>query len=67
MMRVTLLVNGESRVVESEGPMTVNQLLERLGIMPSTVLVAAGERVIPHTTLIKSDVSLEAVIVSSGG
>ncbi len=47
--------------------MTVNQLLERLGIMPLTVLVAAGERVIPHTTLIKSDVSLEAVIVSSGG
>jgi sulfur carrier protein ThiS len=66
-MRIEFRVTDEVHIVESDEPISVNELLRRVGLQPSTVLVATGGTVIPHTTLIKSDVKLEGIIVSSGG
>ena len=66
-MKIEFSVNDELHIVESDEPISVNELLQRVGLQPSTVLVASGEKVVPHTTIIKSDVKLEAIIVSSGG
>ena len=58
---------GEGIEVESSEPISVSDLLERMGVPPSTVLAVHGETIIPHTSLIKSDTKLELVVVSSGG
>jgi len=43
------------------------ELLERLGIPSSTVLAVHGDTIVPHTSRIESDISLELIVVSSGG
>jgi sulfur carrier protein ThiS len=66
-MRIEFTVTDKVHIVESDEPISVNELLQRVGLQPSTVLVATGGKVVPHTTVIKSDVELEGIIVSSGG
>ena len=58
---------GEGTEVESNEPISVSEVLERMGVPPSTVLAVHGETIVPHTSLIKSDTKLELVVVSSGG
>ena len=53
--------------VEAEEGITINQILEKIDVLPSTVLVTHGEKIVPHSTVIKSDVELGTIIVSSGG
>ncbi len=53
--------------VESSDPISVSEVLEKLGIAPSTVLAVHGETIVPHTSIIKNDTKLELVVVSSGG
>ena len=59
--------DGEVLPVESEGPITISELLEKLGIPASTVLAVHGDTIVPHTSRIESDISLELIVVSSGG
>ena len=66
-MRVEIQYEGESLEVESSKPITINEVLEKLEIPPSTVLAVQGQTTLPHTSLIKDDVKLELVVVSSGG
>ena len=66
-MRVEIQYAGESLEVESSKPITINEVLEKLEIPPSTVLAVQGQTILPHTSLIKDDVKLELVVVSSGG
>lgn len=66
-MRVEIQYEGESLEVESSKPITINDVLEKLEIPPSTVLAVQGQTILPHTSLIKDDVKLELVVVSSGG
>jgi|TARA_B100000530_G_C15667203_1_gene372788 hypothetical protein len=66
-MRVEIQHEGESLEVESSKPITINEVLEKLEIPPSTVLAVQGQTILPHTSLIKDDVKLELVVVSSGG
>jgi len=66
-VRIEINHDGETLSVESEGPITILELLERLGIPSSTVLAVHGDTIVPHTSLIESDISLELIVVSSGG
>ncbi len=66
-MRVEIQYEGESLAVESSEPITINEVLKRLEIPPSTVLAVQGQTILPHTSLIKDDATLELMIVSSGG
>ena len=67
VMRIHVDSGEELLVVESEAPITVNQVLERLGIQPSTVLAVHDGTIVPHTSLITDDLQMEIVVVSSGG
>jgi len=53
--------------VDSDVPISVGYVLDKLGIAHSTVLAVIGDTIIPHTSMIHDDVSIELVIVSSGG
>ena len=59
--------DGEVLSVEAEGPLTISEVLERLGIPASTVLAVHGDTIVPHTSRIESDLRLELIVVSSGG
>ncbi len=66
-VRIVVQHQGEDLHFESTEPVTINEVLEGLGIPPSTVLAVHGETIVPHTSTIKNDIWLELVVVSSGG
>tara|TARA_B100002052_G_C15878411_1_gene598062 strand:+ start:132 stop:332 length:201 start_codon:yes stop_codon:yes gene_type:complete len=66
-MKVRIEVEGTMHEVEAEEGITIDQILEKIDVLPSTVLVTHGEKIVPHSTVIKSDVELGTIIVSSGG
>ncbi len=66
-MRVEIESDGSILFVESEKPITVNEVLRKLKIQTSTVLAVYDGTIVPHTSLIESDIRLELVVVSSGG
>ncbi|DAC34946.1 MAG: MoaD/ThiS family protein [Candidatus Thalassarchaeaceae archaeon] len=66
-MRIEVNHEGEVLSVESESPMTISELLNQLEIHSSTVLVVHDDTIVPHTSRIESDISLELIVVSSGG
>ena len=67
VVRIEVNHDGEALSVESEGPITISELLGKLGIPSSTVLAVHGDTIVPHTSRIESDISLELIVVSSGG
>jgi len=67
VVRIEVSHDGEVLPIESEGPITISELLEKLGIPSSTVLAVHGDTIVPLTSRIESDVSLELIVVSSGG
>jgi len=46
---------------------SIRQTLEAAGILPSTVVVSFEDRILPHSTILNSDVKLLVTTVSSGG
>ncbi len=50
-----------------DGPTSVTQILEKMNIAPSTVLVIHENEVVPQNAIVSADIELELVIVSSGG
>tara|TARA_B100000586_G_scaffold265188_1_gene236554 strand:- start:1060 stop:1260 length:201 start_codon:yes stop_codon:yes gene_type:complete len=66
-VRIELEHQGEPLVFETEEPITINELLDRLGIPSSTVLAVHDGVIVPHTSVISADLRLELVVVSSGG
>ncbi|MDP6869260.1 MAG: hypothetical protein QGI21_00600 [Candidatus Poseidoniaceae archaeon] len=66
-MKIALKGYGHDHVVDLETGSTVSDALKKIGIHPSTVIVSCDDVVLPHTTKINSDVSLDLTIVSSGG
>lgn len=66
-MKVRITVEGNMHEVDAEEGITIDQILEKIDVLPSTVLVTHGEKIVPHSTVIKSDVELGTIIVSSGG
>jgi sulfur carrier protein ThiS len=66
-MKVEVEHSDQVHIVESDGPISVSDVLSRLSIPPSTVLAVFRDTIIPHTSIINDDTKLELVIVSSGG
>ena len=66
-MHVEVESQGEVFTIESKTPLSINQILNKLEIPPSTVLAVYEGTILPHTSVIESDIKLELVIVSSGG
>ena len=66
-MKVALKGYGHDHVIELDAGSTVKQALEIIGIHPSTVIVSHEDIILPHTTKLNADVSLDLTIVSSGG
>ena len=66
-MHIEVESQGEVFSLESKTPLSINQILSKLEIPPSTVLAVYDGTILPHTSVIESDIWLELIIVSSGG
>ena len=66
-MKIGLKGHGHDHVIDLEAGSTIKQALLKIGIHPSTVIVSHDDTVLPHTTVLNADVSLDLTIVSSGG
>ena len=66
-VRIQVEHDNRSLSLESDVPISISQILDRLSIPASTVLAVHGDTIVPHTSIIESDISLELIIVSSGG
>tara|TARA_Y100000589_G_scaffold39093_1_gene32781 strand:+ start:1598 stop:1798 length:201 start_codon:yes stop_codon:yes gene_type:complete len=66
-MMVRIEVEGVIHDVEVEEGITIDKILDKIGVLPSTVLVTHEDQIVPHSTKINSDVELGTIIVSSGG
>ena len=66
-MMVRIEVEGVIHDVKVEEGITIDKILDKIGVLPSTVLVTHEDKIVPHSTKINSDVELWTIIVSSGG
>ena len=66
-VRIQVEHDNRSLSLESDVPISISQNLDRLSIPASTVLAVHGDKIVPHTSIIESDISLELIVVSSGG
>tara|TARA_B100000949_G_C14200779_1_gene415904 strand:+ start:846 stop:1046 length:201 start_codon:yes stop_codon:yes gene_type:complete len=66
-MQVGVTHEGEEHSVEVDDGATIRKVLELLDIPPSTVLAIHDGVIVPHDSRITSDISIELVVVSSGG
>ncbi|MBD18833.1 MAG: hypothetical protein CMB13_04275 [Euryarchaeota archaeon] len=66
-MRISIDVEGTVHEVDMEPGSSIQQILDSVGILPSTVLVTYDGRILPSTTKINESIMLETIIVSSGG
>lgn len=64
-MKITL--RNPRREVEIAGPMTVVALLQRLEINPESVLVIAGDELVPRDARLDDSAEVEIRPVISGG
>ena len=67
-MRITVIHDNEdASIVDSDRPISISEVLERLDIASSTVLAVMGETIVPHSSTITEDIEIELIVVSSGG
>jgi len=66
-MKVTFIVDGETLETELDEGATVRDALASVEISPSTVLAVHDGVIIPHDSRLNGDVTMELVVVSSGG
>ena len=66
-MHVTFHGRDHNCTVEVKDGTSIRQTLEEAGILPSTVVVSFEDRILPHSTILNSDVKLLVTTVSSGG
>lgn len=66
-MRISFTGAGLDCEVEVEPGSSIKDALKIAGIHPSTVLVSTEDVIIPHSTKLNADISLELTVVSSGG
>jgi|TARA_X000000368_G_scaffold155466_1_gene122496 sulfur carrier protein ThiS len=67
-MRITVIRDNEDpSIVDSDKPISISEVLERLDIAGSTVLAVLGETIVPHSSTITEDIEIELIVVSSGG
>ena len=66
-MQVGLIGGGLDTSVEIEKGTSIREILLAAEIHPSTVIVSHDESILPHNTIIEHDVTLDLIVVSSGG
>jgi|TARA_B100001094_G_C17624522_1_gene527449 sulfur carrier protein ThiS len=66
-MNVEVESQGKVFNLDSKNPLSINQILNKLEIPPSTVLAVYDGAILPHTAIIDDDIRLELIVVSSGG
>ena len=66
-MHVTFHGRDHNCTVEVDEGLSIRQTLEAAGILPSTVVVSFNDRILPHSTILNSDLKLLVTTVSSGG
>jgi sulfur carrier protein ThiS len=66
-VRIEVEHQGETHAFDAQDPITIDEVLESLGIPSSTVLAVHDDVIVPHTSVISADLRLELVVVSSGG
>jgi sulfur carrier protein ThiS len=66
-MRVEIKYNDETLFFESDKPLSISMILKNLEIPSSTVLAVYDDTIVPHSSLISEDISIELIVVSSGG
>ena len=66
-MLIGVTCDGNRQTIENDTPLTVAEVLQRVGIAASTVLAVVNDVIIPHTATIDDDVEIVLIIVSSGG
>ena len=67
-MRITVIHDDdEPSIVESDEPISITEVLDRLNIASSTVLAVLGATIVPHSSTITDDIEIELIVVSSGG
>ena len=54
-------------MVDFEQSISIREALSKANIQPSTVIVSFEDNILPHSSLIKSDITLNVITVSSGG
>ncbi len=59
--------DGSPSIVETDAPISIAEVLNRLDIASSTVLAVLGETIVPHSSTITEDIEIELIVVSSGG
>jgi sulfur carrier protein len=62
-----ILLRNPRREVELPGPLTVDALLRRLELNPESVLVIAGDELVPRDARLEDEAQVEIRPVISGG
>lgn len=62
-----VLLRNPRREIEVKGPMSVVALLQRLEVRRETVLVIAGDTLVPADAMLDDDADVEIRPVISGG
>jgi len=62
-----VLLRNPRREVDVRGPLTVTALLQRLELSPESVLVIAGDELVPRDARLSDDTTVEIRPVTSGG
>lgn len=66
-MHVTFHGRDHNCTLEVDDGSSIRQALEAAGILPSTVVVSFEDRILPHSTILNSDLKLLVTTISSGG
>lgn len=66
-MEITFSGRDHNCTIEVASNSTLRQALVQANILPSTVIVSYEDKILPHSTVLNSDVELLVTTVSSGG
>lgn len=67
MNPMRVLMQHPKREAEIKGPMTVQQLLKKLDLLPETVLVIRGNDLVTEDAILRDEDQIEIRPVISGG
>jgi sulfur carrier protein ThiS len=66
-MQIHFVGRDHDKIVDFENNISIREALTMANVQPSTVIVSLDDNILPHSTLIKSDITLKVTTVSSGG
>jgi sulfur carrier protein ThiS len=66
-MQIHFVGRDHDKIVDFENNISIREALAMANVQPSTVIVSLDDNILPHSTLIKSDITLKVTTVSSGG